>query len=168
MQHQDQGGEELISKRTADIVVALLLVGVGGLVIYDSLRLGIGWAADGPQSGYFPFYIGVILVLVSLGTIGLALFGRDQRGGAFVERAQLRDVLKVLVPAAIFVALIGFIGIYVASALFIAVFMRWLGRFRWRTVAVVSLAVPFAFFLLFEIWFLVPLPKGPLEAFLGY
>ena len=168
MQHQDQGGVELVSKRNADIVVALLLAGVGGLVIYDSVRLGFGWASDGPQSGYFPFYIGVILVLVSLGTIAITLFGRDQRHGTFVERNQLRDVMKVLVPAAIFVALIGFIGIYVASALFIAVFMRWLGKFRWRTIAIVSLAVPFCFFMLFEIWFLVPLPKGPLEDFLGY
>jgi putative tricarboxylic transport membrane protein len=168
MQQQDQGGVELVSKRAADIVVALLMAGAGGLVIYDSLRLGMGWAADGPQSGYFPFYIGVILVLASFGTIAIALFGRDQRNGTFVERGQLRDVLKVLIPAAVFVALIGFIGIYVSSALFIAAFMRWLGKFRWRTIAIVSLAVPFAFFMLFEIWFLVPLPKGPLEDFLGY
>jgi putative tricarboxylic transport membrane protein len=168
MQHQDQGGSELVSKRKADIVVALLLAAVGGLVIYDSFRLGMGWASDGPQSGYFPFYIGLILVVASLGTIAVALFGRDQSDGAFVERSQLRDVLKVLAPTAIFVALIGFIGIYVASALFIAAFMRWLGKFRWRTIAIVALAVPFAFFLLFEIWFLVPLPKGPLEDFLGY
>lgn len=168
MQQQDEASAGLVSKRKADIVVALVLVGVGALVIYDSLRLGIGWAADGPQSGYFPFYIGVLMVAASLVTVGITLFGRNQRDGVFVERGQLRDVLKVLVPTAIFVALIGYIGIYVASALFIAVFMRWLGKFRWRTIVIVSVAVPFAFFLLFEIWFLVPLPKGPLEDFLGY
>ena len=168
MQHQDQASNGLVSKRKADIVVALLLAGAGALVIYDSLRLGIGWAADGPQSGYFPFYIGLFLVLASLGTVGVALFGRRQRDGVFVERGQLRDVLKVLVPTAIFIGLIGYIGIYVASALFIALFMRWLGKFRWRMIGIVSVAVPFVFFLLFEIWFLVPLPKGPLEDFLGY
>jgi putative tricarboxylic transport membrane protein len=168
MQHEDQAGNGLVSKRKADIVVALLLTGAGALVIIDSLRLGIGWAADGPQSGYFPFYIGLLMVVASLGTIAIALFKRDDGHEAFVERAQLRDVLKVLVPAAVFVGLIGFIGIYVASALFIAAFMRWLGGFRWRTIAIVSVAVPIALFLLFEIWFLVPLPKGPLEDFLGY
>lgn len=168
MQQQDEASAGLVSKRKADIVVALLLVGAGALVIYDSLRLGIGWAADGPQSGYFPFYIGVLMVAASLATIGITLFGRDQRDGVFVERGQLRDVLKVLVPTAIFVAMIGYIGIYVASALFIAAFMRWLGKFRWRTIAIVAIAVPVVFFLLFEIWFLVPLPKGPLEDFLGY
>jgi putative tricarboxylic transport membrane protein len=168
MQHEEETGDGVVSKRRADIVVALILAGIGAVVIIDSLRLGMGWAPEGPQSGYFPFYIGLLMVVASLGTVGVALFGRAQSRGAFVERAQFRDVLKVLVPAAVFVALIGFIGIYVASALFIGAFMRWIGRFRWRTIVIVGVAVPFAIFLLFEIWFLVPLPKGPLEDFLGY
>jgi putative tricarboxylic transport membrane protein len=168
MQHEEQAGDGVVSKRKADIVVALILAGAGALVIIDSLRLGVGWAGDGPQSGYFPFYIGLLMVVASIGTVCATLFGRDQSGGAFVERAQFRDVLKVLVPTIMFVALIGVIGIYVASALFIGTFMRWLGRFRWRTIIVVSVAVPLALFLLFEIWFLVPLPKGPLEDLLGY
>ena len=168
MQQEQESGNVLVSKRTADIVVALIMVGIGGLVMFDSLRLGMGWAEDGPQSGYFPFYIGLIIVLASLATVALAVFGREQSRGVFVERGQLRDVLKVLIPAAVFVALAGVIGIYVASALFIGAFMRWIGRFRWHTIAIVSVAVPLALFLLFEIWFLVPLPKGPLEDLLGY
>jgi putative tricarboxylic transport membrane protein len=169
MQHEEEEASDgVASKRRVDIIVAMILAGAGALVIIDSLRLGMGWAADGPQSGYFPFYIGLLLVVASLGTICVALFGRKQGRGAFVERAQFRDVLKVLLPAAVFVALIGVIGIYVASALFIGAFMRWLGRFRWRTIVIVGVAVPFALFLLFEIWFLVPLPKGPLEDLLGY
>jgi putative tricarboxylic transport membrane protein len=168
MQHEEQAGTSLVSKQKVEIVVALILVGAGALVIKDSLRLGIGWAADGPQSGYFPFYIGLLLVASSLATICLTLFGRNRDHGTFVERGQFRDVMKVLLPAIVFVALIGYIGIYVASALFIGTFMRWLGRFRWRTTVVVAVAVPVALFLMFEIWFLVPLPKGPLEDLLGY
>lgn len=169
MQDEEETGEGWVSTRSADIVVALILVVIGGVVMMDSLRLGMRWAEDGPQSGYFPFYIGLLIVIASLGTIAVTLFGRVRRsGGSFVEREQIRDVLKVFVPAAIFVALIGVIGIYVASALFIGTFMRWLGRFRWHTIAIVCLAVPLVLFALFEIWFLVPLPKGPLEDFLGY
>lgn len=168
MQDEEDRGGGFASKRTADIVVAAIMAGIGVLVIVDSLRLGMGWAEDGPQSGYFPFYIGLMIVVTSLGTIALTLFGRDQSPGIFVERAQLRDVMKVLLPTAVFIACVGFIGIYVGSALFIAAFMRWLGKFRWLTIIMVSVAVPFALFLLFEIWFLVPLPKGPLEDFLGY
>src|SRR5262245_58521595 len=168
MKHEDETSDTLVSNRSADIVVALILVAVGGLVIADSLRLGIGWAEDGPSSGYFPFYTGLLIVLSSLCTIVLALLGRFKNKGSFVGRGQLGDVLKVFVPTAIYVGLIGFIGIYVASALFIAVFMRWLGRFRWPAIIAVSIGVPLAIFLIFELWFLLPLPKGPLEDALGY
>jgi hypothetical protein len=168
MQDQEHTGNGLVSNRAVDIVVALILAGIGVLVIVDSLRLGAGWAEDGPQSGYFPFYIGLAIVLASLGTIAVTLFSRTQSRGTFVERGQLLHVLKVLVPTIAFIVLVGFIGIYVASALFIGASMRWLGRFRWRMVVVVSVAVPLVLFFLFEIWFLVPLPKGPLEDFLGY
>lgn len=168
MQHEDRTGGGLVSIRAVDIVVALIMAGIGALVVVDSLRLGAGWAEDGPQSGYFPFYIGLIIVAVSLGTVGLALLGRKQNRDAFVNTVQLRHVMRVLVPTIVFIAIVGLIGIYVASALFIAASMRWLGRFRWPMIVIVSLAVPFALFLLFEIWFLVPLPKGPLEDFLGY
>jgi hypothetical protein len=168
MQHEEETGDSLLSNRSANIVVALILIAVGGLVIADSLRLGIGWAEDGPRPGYFPFYTGLLIVLSSLATIVLTLLGRIKGGGSFVGRGQLRDVLKVFVPSAIYVVLIGFIGIYVASALFIAVFMRWLGRFGWPTVAIVSIAVPFSLFLIFELWFLLPLPKGPIEDMFGY
>jgi hypothetical protein len=168
MQHEEHGGGGLVSTRAVDIVVALIMVGVGVLVMVDSLRLGVGWAEDGPQSGYFPFYIGLIIVVVSLGTVAVTVFGRKQNRGAFVNSVQLRHVLRVFAPTVLFIALVGFIGIYVASAIFIGASMRWLGRFRWLTIVIVSLAVPIALFFLFEIWFLVPLPKGPLEDFLGY
>jgi putative tricarboxylic transport membrane protein len=168
MQDQEHTGGGLVSTRAVDIVVALIMVGIGALVMVDSLRLGAGWAGDGPQSGYFPFYIGLIIVVVSLGTVALVVFGRKQNRDAFVHSVQLRHVLRVFAPTVAFIALVGFIGIYVASVFFIGASMRWLGRFRWRTIVIVSLAVPFALFLLFEIWFLVPLPKGPLEDFLGY
>jgi len=169
MQHERDGGEVgVVSKRAAEIVLALILVGVGAVVMRESLRIGIGWGDDGPQSGYFPFRIGLLIVVSSLATAGIAIFGRAQNREPFVEREQLGRVLKVLAPSAVFVGLIGCAGIYVSTALFIAVFMRWIGKFRWVTVVAVAVLVPVALFLLFEVWFLVPLPKGPLERHLGY
>jgi putative tricarboxylic transport membrane protein len=168
MEQENETGDSLVSNRSADIIVALIIIAVGVLVISDSLRLGIDWAEDGPRPGYFPFYTGLLIVLSSLGTIILTLIGRIGDGEAFVRRRQLGDVLKVFIPSAIYVALIGMIGIYVASVLFIGIFMRWLGKFRWPTIIIVSLAVPFSLFLIFELWFLLPLPKGPLEDLLGY
>ena len=136
------------------------------LVIYDSLRLGMRWAADGPQPGYFPFYLGVLICVACAVTIGLALRMPAERNKTFVQVGQLKLVLSVLVPATVFVALVGYIGIYAASVLFVAFFMRWLGKYAWWKVGAVSLGLSVVLFVIFEIWFLVPLPKGPLDRLL--
>ena len=86
----------------------------------------------------------------------------------FVEKGQLWSVLKVLIPTAIFVLLIPYIGLYVSGALFIAVFMMWMGKYSVLWAAPIALGVPLFLFVLFEIWFLIPLPKGPVENALGF
>jgi len=166
MANHDQ--ESTVSVRTMEIVVAAVLMIIAVVVMVDNIRIGIGWAYDGPEAGYFPFYVGVALFLASAGTLLANLFGRSADLGSFVGRSQLKLVLKVLVPTIVFVALIDFIGLYVAAALFIAFFMRWLGKYPVIKIVPVAILVPAALFLMFEIWFLVPLPKGPLETMLGY
>jgi putative tricarboxylic transport membrane protein len=153
--------------RSAEIGVALFLFALGALVIVDSLRLGMRWGADGPQPGYFPFYLGVFICSASMVTIALALRLPAERNKPFVAWGQLRLVLSVLVPSAVFVGLVGWIGIYVSAVLFVAFFMRWLGRYAWWKVAAVALGHAAVLFVIFEVWFLVPLPKGPLERLLG-
>ena len=160
-------GRAAFSQTSAELVVAALFFLVGAIVIYDSWRLGAGWGEDGPQAGYFPFYIGLMVCAASAVNFGLALFSKREREKAFVEVAALKLVLSVLVPAAIYVALIGWTGIYVASTVFIAFFMRWLGKYAWWKVAAVSIGNSVVFFVIFEFWFKVPLPKGPLESLLG-
>ena len=154
-------------QKSAEIAVAAVFFLLGAIVVYDSARLGARWAEDGPQPGYFPFYIGVIVCLSAAVNLVLALLNRKDRDRIFVEAGQLKLVLAVLVPTALYVALIGWTGIYVASALFIAFFMRWLGKYPWWKVAAVSIGNSVAFFVIFEVWFKVPLPKGPLETLLG-
>jgi len=153
--------------KSAETAVAALFFLLGLLVMWDSARLGARWAEDGPQAGYFPFYIGLFICVASAVNFagGLRLKGEANR--TFVQTGQLTLVLAVLVPAAIYVALIGWLGIYITSAVFIAFFMRWLGKYAWWKVAVVSIGTSAVFYLVFEIWFLVPLPKGPLEEVLG-
>ncbi len=151
--------------RRADLITAALLMLVGGIVVYDAVRLGIGWGTDGPSSGFFPFWLGTGLIV----TCGI-IFLRAALGGvsgAFASRAQLRSVLTVLAPATGAVALMGFVGLYVASGLYLTVSMRWLGRHGWPMVAMVALGVPLITYVVFERWFLLPLPKGWLEAWLG-
>ncbi len=155
-----------ISTRAIEIIVALMLLSVAVLVIYDSKRIGAGWAADGPEAGYFPFYIGALLGVASIWILLQAML--QKTSPVFVAPDRLQRVLAVFIPTALYIAAIYFIGIYLASAFFLALFMRRHGTFSWRKILPVSVLVPIVLFLLFEIWFLVPLPKGPLENLFGY
>ncbi len=160
-----------ISYRAAEIAVAILFLVIGGVVAFDSYRIGSGWSSDGPQAGYFPFYIGLIIAFSSLVTLAQVLFGAASRSDKiFVEWSQLRQVLSVLVPAALFVGGIQVIGIYIAAMLYIAVFMVWLGNYGWLKSIVIGFAVSALSFVTFEVWFQVPLFKGALDPlrFLGY
>ena len=152
--------------RAADLVTASVLILLGGLVIFDALRLGIGWGTDGPKSGFFPFWLAAIMV-VTCGIIMLQALWRGSRD-SFVTRKQLGPVLKVLWPATAMVFLTHFVGLYVASAMYTGFYMRWVGRHSWFAVVGLSIAIPVVCFLTFELWFLVPMPKGPLEGWLGY
>lgn len=153
-----------------DAVVAVLIAILGGVVIYGSRELGAGWTSDGPGSGYFPFYIGVILVISGLGALYQALAGKTRDLGIFVDGEQLGRIMSVLIPAAVYVGVIQLIGIYVASVVYIVLFMVILGKYSWFKSVFVGLAVNVIFFFMFEVWFKVPLFKGtfnPLD-FLGY
>jgi len=160
--------ERTVGERGPELVVAglLMLFAVGVLV--DSLRVGIGWAEDGPRSGYFPFYIGLLLLGASGATFIRTLLRWRRPDAVFATHAALALVISVLIPIAIYVVAISFIGIYVASAILIGYFMRRHGGFGWLYSLSISVAVPLIFFLVFERWFLVPLAKGPLERLLGY
>lgn len=150
-----------ISVRAAEIAVAVFLLTLGGLVMYDSIRLGFRWVGDGPEAGYFPFYIAVFICVSSLGVLGQVLFGKGRNDHkVFVEWEQLKLVLSVLVPAAIYVFGIQMIGIYAASVAYIAFFMVWLGKYTWIKSVLLGIAVSIATFMMFEIWFKVPLFKG--------
>ena len=161
------GGRAALSQKSAEVVVAALFIFLGAVVVFDSVRLGASWGEDGPQAGYFPFYVGLLVCFASLVNLVVALVGKRERGRVFVELGALKLVLSVLVPALVYVGLISWTGIYLASTLFIAFFMRWLGKYVWWKVIAVALGTSVFFFLIFETWFKVPLPKGPLELWLG-
>ncbi|HXJ54027.1 MAG TPA: tripartite tricarboxylate transporter TctB family protein [Burkholderiales bacterium] len=164
---EEREGRAAFRVKSAEIAVAALFLATGALVMYDSVRLGSTWGDDGPKPGYFPFYIGLIMAVAALVNLARGVMIPPDKNGPFVLTQQLKMVLTVLVPTAIYVGAISQVGIYVSSIVFIAFFMRWLGKFAWWKVAAVSVGTAVALFLVFERWFLVPLPKGPIEAFLG-
>lgn len=161
-------GRAAFGQKSAELGVAAFFFAIGALVITDSLRLGTGWQeVHGPRPGYFPFYLGLIMCTASVINAVRALLVKRADDRVFVEVGQLRLVLTVLVPTAAYAALVTWTGIYVASFLYIALFMRLLGRYAWWKAAVVPGCVVVVFFVVFEKWFKVPLPKGPLENLLG-
>src|SRR5262249_47543468 len=122
----------VVTNRTMEIVVAIVLMVLSAIVIQDSLRVGAGWAEnEGPRAGYFPFYIGILLGLASLITLAKTVFtgfqerraradggGRrtaeaDKGAAAFVTAVAFRRVMLVLVPILVYILVLSFIGIYI-------------------------------------------------------
>ncbi|EWY38978.1 hypothetical protein N825_08230 [Skermanella stibiiresistens SB22] len=166
--HRKSDEDAVATHHTMEIAVALMFAAVAVVVMVDSNRVGNGWASDGPEAGYFPFYVGVIM-FISSGVILLTnILSKTPNTSTFVERGQFTLVLKVLIPTIVFVGLIWVLGIYLAAAIFIAFFMAWLGKYPIKTILPIAILIPLALFMMFEIWFLVPLPKGPIETMLGY
>lgn len=159
-----------IATNIVEAVVAALILLMGIVVITGSRALGAGWTSDGPGSGYFPFYIGVILCIAGLGLIYQALISKNKNTEIFVDNDQLKLVLSVFVPALVYVLAVQFFGLYLASAVYIALFMIILGKFSKFRSIVTGVIIMVLFFFMFEVWFKVPLFKGsfgPLD-FLGY
>ena len=158
--------------RTADLISAALLMALGGIVIYDAVRIGVGWGDEGPRSGFFPFWLAALMVAISAAIIIQALVSRSEK--PFVTRDRFVPVFKVLAPIAGFIVVTdppgpwSGLGLYVAGGLYLGFYMRWVGRHDWRSVVALSFAVPVITFFIFESWFLVPMPKGPVETWFGY
>lgn len=153
--------------RKAEIITSVIFLLISALVIYEAYRLGFGWGLEGPQPGFFIFWLGLGLALSAL--VRLFQF-RDTyllQGMEFVSVKAWPEVLKVFLPMVGAVLLMEFLGFYIASALYLGFFMRWIGRFSWGMVLLVAFLFAFSHFMIFEKWFLVPLPKGLLEPYIG-
>jgi putative tricarboxylic transport membrane protein len=153
-----------------ELFVSLCLFALGAVVAFKSFQLGAGWRDDGPGAGYFPFYVGMFICLSS-GVIAVrALLPASRVQDVFVTHAQLRLVLTVLLPSIAFVLAVQFLGLYVGSMLFITGFMVWVGHYGWLRSTMIGFVVMALSFLMFEVWFKVPLFKGSLDPlrFLGY
>ena len=166
----ENASETVVSTSTIELVVAAILLAFGIVVAYGSYQLGSGWTTDGPGAGYFPFYVGLLICIAGIGVFVQTLLAKSKRDDAFVDREQLQRVLSVFIPAVAYVGAVQVFGLYVASAAYITLFMVFLGKYKWLKSIVISLAVIVLFFLMFEVWFKVPLYKGSIDllSFLGY
>jgi ABC-type sugar transport system permease subunit len=155
--------------RTAEILCAALILAVGVLVCFESATYGIGWGDDGPLPGLYPLLLGIGTVGASVVILGQTLRRRrgNQSTQPFLRPGAWKKVASVAVPAGLMIFLTQFLGLYFAAALYLAVYMRWIGKHRWVTIAALSILIPLAGYVVFWRWFLIPLPEGSLWAQLG-
>ena len=167
MSDQSHMAESGPSQRIVEIAVALSTLAFGIIVLVGSLQVGIDWGVEGPRPGFFPFYISLFILVASIYNLVQATSLGGIKQGLFSSWEQLRRVMSVVVPATIYVALVPFLGIYVSSILLIAVFMMWLGNYSaWKTLPI-AVGVPVVVYVIFERYFQIALPKGPVEYWLG-
>lgn len=152
--------------RTVELAVAAGIGLFAIIVVIGALQAGIGWGFEGPKAGFFPFIIGLILLGASVINLWHGLQGSATK--VFSQWSELHQVWAVTWPIALFVAIIPFIGIYFAAVMLIAFFMMRISSYGLVRTALVAICVPLITFIVFERWFLVALPKGPIEAYLGY
>jgi putative tricarboxylic transport membrane protein len=153
--------------RTVELFTYLVLAAFAALMAWDNWRTGMTWDSDGPKAGYFPFYLSLILGAASLYGFVRALLDKSGSGEVFVSRDQLRRVLQVFVPTCLFCLITQWLGLYVASLLLVAGFMRWIGRIAWWKSLATSVIFTLAMFVTFDVAFDVIMPKGPVEALFG-
>jgi hypothetical protein len=158
----------VVAARSVDIAVSILLFGFACLLGWDSWRIGMSWADDGPQAGYFPFYLSVLMGAASIYGLVTTLLARAAAGHPFVLRDQFGRVLQVFVPTLLFCIVTQFLGLYVASFVLIAGFMWWIGNIQPWIALLTSFVFTIVMFVTFEIAFNVIMPKGPLEALFGF
>jgi hypothetical protein len=156
--------------RKADIVTAVILLAIGILLDIDSLKLGVGWGMEGPQAGFWPMImavgmtVGGVIVLVG----ALRRKGVSKKTGPFIPPEAIKPVLQCVIPAALMVLFTEYIGLYLAAGIYLAVYMRWIGKHRWVTVLTLSITIPVASYYLFDKVFLIPMPQGSLMGWLPF
>ena len=157
----------VVSRLTAEIATACVTAGLGILVIVGATEFGTGWGDAGPDAGSFPFYVGVLITAGSAVNLARALMDFRGSPAPFLTGIQARRVAAFFLPMAAFAVVASVLGLYVAAALYLCAVMRLQGGYRLPVAALVGVGTSIFFYLVLEIWFRVPLHKGPLEAWLG-
>lgn len=156
--------------RKADIVTAVILLAMGILLDIDSLKLGIGWGLEGPQAGFWPM---IMAMGMTIGSV-IVLVGAFRRKGVakktdpFIPPEAVKPVLKCVIPATLMVLFTEYIGLYLAAGIYLAVYMRWIGKHSWVTVLILSIIIPAASYYVFDKLFLIPMPQGSLMGWLPF
>jgi len=148
--------------RKAEIWVSLAFMLLGIIVIADSIRLGFMWGMSGPESGFFPFYLGVGVVISSVIVFynNFTLYRKEGAGKPLMPPGALKPILWVVIPSTAMVLITELVGLHIAAALYLVFYMRVVGKIGWVTTLLVSIISPLTLYITFDMLFLIPLPQG--------
>lgn len=160
----------MITRRTAEVGMATFTTLFGLTAMIGASEYGIGWSPSGPQPGTFPFYIGLMVTLASVGNALIALLhSASQESGraSFINREQLKLVAGFALPMTGFVIASLLLGLYVGTALYMFGTLVFQNGYSSTRASIIALGLPIFFYVLIERTFKVSMLKGPLEAALG-
>jgi len=148
--------------KKADIITALILMLFGLIVAYDAIDKGIGWGAEGPRAGFFPFVMALLVIGGTAMVIGQAIKGTSSLKGAkrFVEAGGMKPIMIVIIPAVLMILLTEVIGLYLAAIIYLVGYIKWAGNHSWRTSLLIGILVPLVSYVVFDKFFLIPMPMG--------
>ena len=151
--------------RKANLGVAIFLFLIGAITMYDSVRLGFRWVPGfGPGAGYLPFYLALGILICTGISIVKQIRQLSKEGIAgdkrLIDEGGLKPILWVLIPSTVMVILTSIIGLHFAAAVFIFYYMRKVGDIGWLECALVGVLFPVGMYLVFDRFFLIPLPDG--------
>lgn len=155
--------------RRADVAMAAGFLLISVVLLREARRLPI-WTSEGPGAGFFPFWlsVGVAVSAVIVFAGSLRAVAANGPGGPFIPPHAWKPLLVVFTPMVAIILFLNYLGLYLGGAIYLMGYMWLVGRFRWPIILLVSILVPLALFLIFERWFLMPLPKGILLEYLLY
>ena len=151
--------------RKANLGVAIFLFLIGMIVMYDAVRLGFRWVPGfGPGAGYLPFYLALGILICTGISIVKQIRQLSKEGivgdKRLIQEGGLKPILWVLIPSTVMVILTSIIGLHFAAAVFIFYYMRKVGDIGWLECALVGVLFPVGMYLVFDRFFLIPLPDG--------
>jgi tripartite tricarboxylate transporter TctB family protein len=152
--------------RRYEVATAAVIMLIAAVAMYDTRRGALpdltGVAPGGLGAGFYPFWsAGFVFVFGAL-VIWRSLVVPQPAQGVFKDRHSVTSVLWIVLPIIAAVGLMGYLGVYAITALYMGFFAAVIGRYRWYWVILIAVVFPLGLYLLFELGFRVGLPKSEL------
>ncbi|MFN2519936.1 MAG: tripartite tricarboxylate transporter TctB family protein [Candidatus Limnocylindria bacterium] len=150
--------------RRYEALTAAVVVLIAAVAMFDTRRGALpdvaGGAPGGLSGGFYPFWSAAVLFAFSAMVLLRSLVVPQSAEGVFKDRSNIISVLWLAIPMVVATALIGVLGFYLMTGLYMGFFAAVIGRYRWHWVGAITVLFPLVIYLAFEVGFRVGLPKS--------